>query len=165
MGQANYTLSKRSLKLGHETYFLANIARIRIVDVPKPPNAEKGNLRLAIFSAGVVFAITAAIANSSGSSAIGSIGFIAAIALGIWIYVKTKVPYSVRYALILETTGEPKVGLLSSNRDTLEYVRDSIAKAIEEPLENEKVYTVENVILGDQYNQLGDFNIGKVANP
>ena len=164
MGRANYTLSKRSLRLGNETYFLANIARIRIVDIPKPPDAEKGNRGLAIGTAVVIFAIAAAIANSSKIDAIGFVGLVAAIVVGIWIYVKTKVPYNVKYALILETTGEPKVGLLSSDRDQLEHVRDSIARAIEEPLETEKVFTVENVILGDQYNQLGDFNIGKVDN-
>jgi hypothetical protein len=110
------------------------------------------------------FIITLLISSATGSNIIGTLGFFVAIALGIWVYVKTKVPYNVRYALILETTGAPKIGLLSGESIELERVKEYIEDAIEEPPETEKVYTVENVILGDQYNQIGDFNIGQVDN-
>jgi hypothetical protein len=156
------------LKIGSESYALANIARIRIVNVPKPPRAGRGSLKVSLGS-GVAVAvlgfIVAAVLGGVLGSIVAWIGLLGAVATAVYAYRATRVPYRVKYALVLESTGDPKVGLLAPERHELEEVKEHIEEAIENPLDAEKTFTVANVILGDQYNQIGDFNIAKLDSP
>jgi hypothetical protein len=163
-GTARIVLSQRMLKIGSESYALANIARIRIVNVPKPPRAGRGSLKVSLGSGiavAVVGFIVAAVIGGVVGNIVAWIGLLGAIAAGVYAYRMTRVPYYVKYALVLESTGDPKVGLLASERHELAEIKEHIEEAIENPLDAEKVYTVGNMILGDQYNQIGDFNIAK----
>jgi hypothetical protein len=155
-GTANIVLSQRMLKIGSESYALANIARIRIVNVPKPPRSGRGNLKVSLGS-GIAVAVVGFIAAAVIGGVVGAIaawlGLLGAVATAVYAYRATRVPYRVKYALVLESTGDPKVGLLAPERHELEEVKELIEEAIENPLDAEKVYTVVNVILGNQYNQ------------
>jgi hypothetical protein len=52
--------------------------------------------------------------------------------------------------------------LVSTDKAELDRISVHIVNAMENPPETEQVYTVHNVISGDQYNLVGDHNIGKV---
>jgi Family of unknown function (DUF6232) len=163
-GTARIAISQQMLKIGGASYSLANIARIRIVNLPKPPRNGRGNLKVTLGSGigvAIVGFILAAVIGHGFGNVVAWLGILAAVATAVYAYRATRVRYHVKYALMLETTGDPKVGLLAADREALEEAKAHIEDAIDRPLDAEKVYTIGNVILGDQYNQLGDFNIGK----
>jgi Family of unknown function (DUF6232) len=163
-GSAQVVINTRTLRIGGQTYSLGNIARVQVVKLAKPPRADKGNVKLAVLAGFGAYIFVAIIASSVGLGAIGGIlGLpgILAIGLGIFIYQKTKEPYIQRYALMLETTGNPRISLVSDDEANLEKISVPIIEAMENPPETEQVYTVNNVISGDQYNLVGDHNVGK----
>jgi hypothetical protein len=155
---AQVVINTRTLRIGGQTYSLGNLARVQIVRLAR---AGKGNVKLATLAGFGIFIFVAIIASLTGFSAISFIGQLLAIGLGILVYQKTKVPH---YALMLETTGNPRISLVSTDRDELERISVPIIDAMENPPETEQVYTVHNVISGDQYNLVGDHNIGKLEN-
>jgi hypothetical protein len=73
---------------------------------------------------------------------------------------KTHVPL---YALVLETTGNPVTALVSPDSAELERISRIIVDAIEHPPASEKVIQINNVTTGDQYNQYGAANIGRIG--
>jgi hypothetical protein len=160
---AQVVINTRTLRIGGQTYSLGNLARVQIVKLAKPLRADKGNVKLAALAGFALYFFFAVIASLT-SVAVNSIGTLLAIGVGILIYRKTKEPYIPRYALILETTGNPRTALVSTDKAELERVSVHITDAMENPPETEQVYTVHNVISGDQYNLVGDHNVGKVEN-
>jgi hypothetical protein len=164
-GDEHVAINQRTLRIGRQTYALNNIARVQVVGVKRPDDAGKGNGRLGCLSAVAVFILFSVLTAAAQTPGIAIAGFVLAIVVGIVVYLKSRKGYTPRYALMLETTGNPMTGLVSPDRDGLEWISQRIIDAIENPPESEQVYTVSNVILGDQYNQHGDYNIGKVVNP
>lgn len=167
VGDAQVVINQRTLRIGRETYALNNIARVQVLGVKPPDDVGKGNGKLGCLSAIGVFVLFSIIAAStkSGAGAVATIGFLVAIVVGIVVFIKTRKTYTPRYALMLESTGNPKAGLVSPDRDNLEWISQHIIDAIENPPETEQRYTVSNVFLGDQFNQYGDGNIGRMVNP
>jgi hypothetical protein len=166
-GSAQVVINTRTLRIGGQTYSLGNVARVQVVKLAEPPRAGKGNVKLAVLAGLGTFIFVAIIASSVGLGAIGGIlGLpgILSIGLGIFIYQKTKEPYIPHYALMLETTGNPRISLVSTNEAELERISVPIVEAMENPPETEQTYTVHNVISGDQYNLVGDHNVGKSEN-
>ncbi|MFJ1760921.1 DUF6232 family protein [Amycolatopsis sp. NPDC088138] len=164
-GDTRVVINHRTLRIGRENYALNNIARVQVIGVKPPPDAGQGNAKLGCMSAFGVFLLFSILTASTQSGALATIGFVAAIAVGILVFIKSKKAYTPRYALMLESTGNPKAGLISPDRESLEWVSDRIVDAIENPPETEQSYTVSNVFLGDQFNQYGDGNIGRMVNP
>jgi hypothetical protein len=164
-GSAQVVINTRTLRIGGQTYSLGNVARVQVVKLAKPPRAGKGNVKLAVLAGFGAYIFDAIIASSVGLGAIGgAVGLILAIGLGIFIYQKTTEPYIQRYALMLETTGNPRISLVSESEADLEKISVPIIEAMENPPETEQIYTVNNVISGDQYNLVGDYNVGKSEN-
>lgn len=161
---AQVVINTRTLRIGGQTYSLGNLARVQIVRLAKPPRADKGNTKLAVLAGFGLFIFAVIVAASTGVSTIGNIAVFLAIGLGIVIFLKTKEPYIPHYALMLETTGNPRISLVSTDEAELERISVPIIDAMENPPETEQVYTVHNVISGDQYNLVGDHNIGKSEN-
>jgi hypothetical protein len=164
-GDAHVVINQRTLRIDAQTYALNNIARVQVLGVKKPDDAGKGNGKLGCLSALGIFILFSILTAAAQNGTLATIGFFVAVAVGVTVYIKTRKPYTPRYALMLETTGNPMTGLVSPDRDGLESISQSIVDAIENPPKTEQVYTVRNVILGDQYNQHGNHNIGKVTNP
>jgi len=168
---AQVVINTRTLRIGDQTYSLGNIARVQVVKLAKPSRADKGDAARAVLAgcAGCGFYLLFGIVGGSIGALIGGAtsgtlivigGFLALVLMRI-VYEKTKEPYLPRYALMLETTGNPKISLVSTDKAELERLSVHIANAMENPPEAEQVYTVHNVISGDQYNLVGDHNIGK----
>jgi len=160
---ARIVINTRTLRIGNQTYALNNLARVQIVELAKPSRAGKGDIKRAIWGGSGVYCVFTLIGLLTGADAFSGIGVLLAVGLGILIYQKTKEPYIPRYALVLETTGNPRTALVSTDRAELESVSVHITEAMENPPETEQIYTVHNVIAGDQYNLVGDHNIGKVG--
>lgn len=114
---------------------------MQVVGVKPPPDAGQGNAKLGCMSAFGVFLLFSILTASTQSGVLAAIGFVAAIAVGILVFVKSKKAFTPRY---------------------LEWV-DRIVDAIENPPETEQSYTVSNVFLGDQFNRYGNGNIGKIG--
>ena len=164
LGSQQIFINTRTLRIGHQTYQLQNLARVQIVTVPKPADAGKGRKGLAWAAAiAVFFLVGVIIANAARSSGLAVLGIAAAIATGIIIYKSTKREYIQQYALILETTGNPITALVSPDWGELNRISGIIVDAIENPPRTEHVVQVNNVSLGDQYNQYGGTNVGRVG--
>lgn len=159
---AQIMINTRTLRIGGQTYSLGNLARVQIVKLAKPPQAEKGNFILAGLVGFFSFVIITAIGASTGIGLMSNLGWLLAIGLGMIVYQRTKESYVPRYALMLESTGKPRTALISTDKNVLEYASKPIIDAMENPPTTEQIYTINNVISGDQYNLTGDHNIGKL---
>jgi hypothetical protein len=107
-GDTRVVINHRTLRIGRENYALNNIARVQVIGVKPPPDAGQGNAKLGCMSAFGVFVLFSILTASTQSGALATIGFVAAIAVGIVVFIKSKKAYTPRYALMLESTGNPK---------------------------------------------------------
>jgi hypothetical protein len=132
--------------------------------LPKPAAADKGNKALAWLSGlGVFFLVGVILAAAASSGVLGFLGLIGGVAAGIIVYRVTKKAYVPLYALVLETTGNPVTALVSPDHQELERISGIIVEAIEHPPTSERVVQINNVTTGDQYNQYGAANIGRIG--
>jgi hypothetical protein len=161
---AQIAINTRTLRIGHQTYQLANLARVQTLLLPKPPEAGKGNKGLAWLGAIAVFLIIGVFAaGAAGSGGLSGLGLLLAVGAGVGIYLATKKPYQPMYALVLETTGAPVTALVSPDVQELERISGIIVAAIENPPRSEQLIQIRNVVLGDQYNQSGTMNFGRIG--
>ncbi|EXG79076.1 hypothetical protein CryarDRAFT_0095 [Cryptosporangium arvum DSM 44712] len=163
LGTVQVILNKRTLRIGHQTYQLQNLARVQTVRLPKPLDAEKGNSALAVLTAVGVLVVAGIISGAAQTEAICGLGVPLAIGLAIFVYLRTKKTWVPLYALVLETTGNPVTALVSPDSNEMEHLSGEIVEAIENPPEVERILQVNNVTLGDQYNQSGTQNIGRIG--
>ncbi len=162
---AHVVLNTRTLRIGHQTYQLRNIARVQTVAIeqPRKPHLFLSSLAMSV---GIVFLlIVGAVAFSSpGKPVLAGVFFVVALVVIGWIFIKSKVRRSPRllYALLLETTGTPQTVLASYDYADLSRLSDNIVKAIEDPPTSPQNYYI-NTVHGDQFTVKGHHNIGKQA--
>ncbi|MGH3381524.1 MAG: DUF6232 family protein [Actinoallomurus sp.] len=176
-GDAKIILNTRTLRIGNQTFSLHNIARVQIKRLPKSPEVGKLSklsksarkffscatmLLVFFFASSLLFGILSILGNWTQLPAL-IIALILAIFLGLVVYGITERPNVPRYALVLESTGVPHTGVVSTDHNELERLSRRIVDAIENPPTTEQVITVHNAVLGDQYNQFGDDNIGRMG--
>ena len=162
-GSMQIVINHRTLRVGRQAYSLNTIARVQVRPVPRPADAGKGNSGLGCAVAIGVLVLMGIIAAAAQSTALGTIGFLLAIAAGIIAYVKSKKSYTPLYMLMLETNGSPMAALVSPDQENLEWVAERVVEAIESPPETEKSFTVQNVSIGDNYTMTGNHNIGRMG--
>ncbi len=160
-------INRHTLTIADQVYLLRSIARVQCLML-KP-----ARIRLSVRTAGQTIGILVlvVILNGVASMANGGEPFLAlrifnvvvlfAIVVATLFRLKRSVFRPRLYALLLETTGVARCLLASRARSEIENLVDEIADAVENPPESQKVFRVENVVLGDQINQVGDHNIGK----
>lgn len=166
LGTAQVVLNTRTLRIGHQTYQLQNLARVQTLLLAKPHDAGKGSKGLAwLAGLGTFIVVGVILAAAAGSGVLGTLGLLLGLAVGIGVYVLTKQPYVPMYALMLETTGNPVTALVSPDPQELERTSAAIVNAIEHPPSSELRLQVANVVLGDQYNQNGVTNVGRIGRP
>jgi Family of unknown function (DUF6232) len=156
----NVRISKRVLWVGTEAYPLQNIARAQAVKViPKSPWTGKSRAAggcLGFIAFWMVVALGAAL------HSVGAVLFVAAVIAAVIIVVlarRKKQPY---YALIIETSGNPRRALVSTDGAKVGNLVQKIMDAIDDP-EAEFQTVVHNVQYGDNFVQVGDRNVGKVG--
>jgi Family of unknown function (DUF6232) len=164
LGTAQIIINRRTLQIGHQTYQLQSLARVQTLEMQKPDWANKGNKALAWLAALGFFVLVGVIlAAAAGSGVLGTLGFFGAIVVGVVVYQVTKKPYTPLYGLFLETAGSPMAALWSPDRAAMENLARDIVAAIENPPQTPQVINVGGVVLGDQVNQYGNRNVGKVG--
>jgi len=160
-------LNTRTLRIGHQTYQLRNIARVQTVALGR---LRKPHLILSTlpWAFGFVLILLVAAASNSPSSDSGplAITFLAVVGIIIgliFIYRRARNQDVTLYALLLETTGYPQTVLASPNYPELSRLSDAIVRAIENPPVSEQVYNVQNIqnVHGDQFTVKGHHNTGK----
>ena len=180
VGDTKVILNPRTLRIGNQIYSLHNIARVQIKRLPKSPEVGKlgklGKLSESVrkflscatmllvffFASSLLLNPLSILGNWTRYPAL-IIALILAIILGSVVYGKIKRPDVPCYALVLESTGIPYTGVVSTDHSELERLSRRIVDAIENPPTAEQVITIHNAVLGDQYNQFGDNNIGRMG--
>lgn len=177
---ATIRIQKRTLTIADQTYTLSNIARVQVAKVPKPSDEGKGNVWVAV-GAGclsfvvVGFAITLLTASLARNGNLGEpsmfIPLLAGGGVAYWAWTKTARHYPEAYALILETTGNPIVALVSSSKEELETASSAISAALEAGGGSGETITINNVYnnttnvynqnTGDAYNAFGPNSTGR----
>jgi hypothetical protein len=156
----NVRISKRVLWVGTEAYPLQNIARAQAVKVT-PKNPWTGKSRAVGGCLGfIAFLILVSLGAAMHSA--GAVLLVAAIIVAAIIAVlarRKKQPY---YALIIETSGNPRRALVSTDGAKVGNLVQEIMGAIDNP-EAEFQTVVHNVQYGDNFMQVGDRNVGKVG--
>lgn len=157
MSNVNVRVSKRVLWVGEDAYPLQNIARARAA--LWKPDANKGlNGCLGCLGTAVVIAILAG-ASASKNTALTAVVWVlvigAAVAAVVWS--RRRKP---RYALQIETSGNPFTVLVNTDKEQLDRLVREIMDAIDNP-EAEFQMQVENMHVGDRIFQVGDHNTGK----
>jgi len=150
----------RVLWIGNEAYPLQNIARARTVWLERQTGREVYRfLRFAV----LVLIVGGLIDLVAGSSTFASVVFtVGVLALIGWRLLRLiKFLNSGRlYALMIETAGTPRRGLVSSDRYQLEGIVEGVMHAINNPQAEFQVMA-EYVHVGDNFAMIGDHNIGK----
>jgi hypothetical protein len=166
LGTENVAINTRTLRIGGQVYQLRNLARVQIVRAPEPADAGKGSKGLAwLAGIGVLFLVSIVGFSVSQSAGIAPLSLFSGIAAGLVTYIATKKKYPPRYALVLETTGNPVTALVSPDYQQLRNLSDIIVQAIEDPPESERVVHVQNVLFDNRVDQVGDrFTVGGTGN-
>src|SRR6266568_8317188 len=157
----NVRISKRVLWVGSEAYPLQNIARARAVRViPKSrwtgkSRAQAGCLGFLAF----LFVLGLGAAAHSAGGVLVVVVAIVAVAIVVALTRRKTQPY---YALIIETSGNPRRALVSTDGAQVGNLVEEIMDAIDNP-EAEFQTVVNNVQYGDNFVQVGDRNVGKVG--
>lgn len=156
----NVRISKRVLWVGSEAYPLQNIARAQAVKVtPKSPWTGKSR---AVGGCLGFIAFWIVVALGAAMHSVGAVLFVAAVIVVVIIVVlaqRKKQPY---YALIIETSGNPRRALVSTDRAKVNKLVQEIMDAIDDP-KAEFQTVVQHVQYGDNFMQVGDRNVGKVG--
>lgn len=157
-------LNARTLRIRHQTYALNNLARVQVVELPKPEGAGKGNLKLAVIVWLLVgLFVSLPISSAARNSGVTLLMWAPPILAAIFTYRATTHNYPQLYALILETTGNPITALASEDYQELARLASLIIDAIEHPPTSEIRTMVNNIIMGDKIDQYGQGNVGKMG--
>ncbi|MFC8915002.1 DUF6232 family protein [Streptomyces sp. NPDC057116] len=159
-------VSRRTVRIGHEVYPLANISRVRTLRlVPGgrraafSPVRETGTL--------VVAAVVAAVVLDTAPARLGPtlmahdtarrcVAAAAVLATGRVAWLLAVVGHRLplrrpRYALILETSGDPRTVLTGTDRGAIHRVQREIVDAIDNPPEQQRsVHVGGDLVMGDK---------------
>lgn len=159
MDQVSITINPRTVHIGSQVYALNNLARVQTVRISKKRSKRLG---CALVLAGFyIFFTIAGIAQMRAATV---------VSLGLLVFCAAVVSYVLfvnwsrrKFGLILESTGIPYTAVTSPDEGELIRVQREIVHAIEDPPEATRTINVSNAVLGDQVNQSGNHNMGKVA--
>lgn len=153
-------ISKRVLWVGSEAYPLQNIARAQAVRVT-PKSRWTGKSLAAVGCLGflALWLIVGLAAAARSPAVILLVVALVVAAIIVALSRRKKAPY---YALIIETSGNPRRALVSTDGAKVGNLVQEIMDAIDNP-EAEFQTVVHNVQYGDNFVQVGDRNVGKVG--
>jgi Family of unknown function (DUF6232) len=164
-------ISRHVLWIGGEAYSLRNIACASVSVLPLDSSEVfKKATRLTRGLAGVCFipVVIAITVNGwwDGPLALVILGTFMLVS---WIIIGSvggaavvRAKRNPHYTLSIQPSGRPGVALVSKDRSALQELMRRIMDTIDNP-ESEFRIQVNNVQHGDRINQVGDFNVGKVA--
>jgi hypothetical protein len=153
-------ISKRVLWVGSEAYPLQNIARAQAVRVT-PKSSWTGKNRAVGGCLGfLAFLLIVGLGAAAHNPAV--ILLVVALVVVAIIVALTRRKKSPYYALIIETSGNPRRALVSTDGAKVGNLVQEIMDAIDNP-EAEFQTVVHNVQYGDNFVQVGDRNVGKVG--
>lgn len=166
-------IQRQTLIVAGQTYTLGHIARVQVVDVPKP--ADEGKRQswqgwrtgYAILFCGLV--ITGGLGSIVGQGDAGmKFGLFltvpAALVGGVVAYSKSTRTYQHYFALILEIARNPIVALVSTDKNELDTAAQAISEALEAGGGHGETYNIMNVTqtnLGSAYNAFGEGSVGR----
>lgn len=154
-GTAEIRINKRTVRIGHEVYPLANISRLQTVQLHY--GKKKSTFQpVKEMAAVLVFAIAAAVAvTMSGIPQAEQImrwivivtALCVAYLLIVFVHRMLRRPI---YSLAIETAGTQFTLLSSHDLGTVRMIEREVVNAIENPPNYEKVFQVGDIILGDK---------------
>jgi hypothetical protein len=146
-------INKRTMRIGHETYPLGTIARVRTIKLVWKKGAAFAPLKH-VFVAVVLAVVLGAIAQASGFA--DAVGVIVAVAVVRIVYLVGKIVYRLTrrpiYSLAVETAGTQLGVLFSKDRNEIDRIEQAVVDAIEDPPDREIIMYAHNVFSGDQVN-------------
>lgn len=165
-GTAEIRINRRTLRIGHEVYPLANISRVQTVRLTyrKTPGQAVAGIAVALLVGAVAAAVTAAAAGSGAGAEQAGAVVLALVALRVAYLVIVLIRRLLRrpvFSLLIETSGTQFTALASHDRRTVHEIADLVVGAIENPPGHEIVRHVHNVfnrVEGNQFNQSGSGN-------
>jgi hypothetical protein len=166
----NIQVSRRILWIGAEAYPLQNIARAQTIRIAPDRGAAVRHYLIAV-AFWVFLYLGAAAAMKSQSLSLGNSASEALTAVE-WVAAALVVISTIRlivvlarpifYALIIETAGDPRTALISTQQHVVTSLVRRIMDAIDNP-QAEFQLQVENFHVGDKIQQFGSQNVGKVS--
>jgi hypothetical protein len=166
-GTAEIRLNRRTIRIGHEVYPLANISRVQTVQIRYKKNVFQPirGLIIALFAAVVLGAVVTAAEVEQADQIVGAIVALAALRvvylLGVLIYRLLRRPI---YSLAIETAGTQFTLLSSHDQGTIHMIENEVVNAIENPPESERVLHVGDVFVGDKVSGNKNIQSGGVGN-
>jgi Family of unknown function (DUF6232) len=156
-------VKERILWIGSEAYPLQNIARARTAALPSQRGSLVWRFVKSVALWIVVVGVASLVLQSMGApSVVDFLMTIALLALIVWrlIELLKVLQNGPLYALVVETSGSPRTGLVSGDRAQLTDLVDRIMNAISNPHAEFQV-TAQNVHVGDNFTMVGDNIVGK----
>lgn len=146
-------MTRRTVRIGYETYPLRNISRVSVHTVEwaeRPPIGEVGP-PLAILAFSVVgLIVTQGSRTSSGTNGgVGTFLVIVLLVSLVWLLV-VLARKRYRTALIIESAGDVSTALLSKSRDDIHRLEAAVVGALENPPEQPQLIHIGDVVRGDK---------------
>jgi hypothetical protein len=164
-------LNKRTIRIGHQVYPLANISRVQTVRLPWRGKYTtyyplRGIMVLLLVIGALVAATVAAVPrlelDSDGQQLARQItAIVTALAAIRIVYLLLVLFYRINirkqyYAMIIETAGTQDTALTGTNRDEIHRIESEIVAAIEDPPSQERVLHISgDVVLGGKTDARG----------
>jgi Flp pilus assembly protein TadB len=147
------------LWVGSEAYPLHNIARAQGLKIT-PGLLETGKSTLVQACVATIIALIVIVVGHGPVRILGVLFLaIVVIAMIVWLATRQQKSY---YALIIETAGNPRTALVSTDRSVVSSLVFQIMDAISNPQAEFRVQ-VNNVQHGDRFTQIGNQNVGKAS--
>src|SRR5690348_5351879 len=127
--QNKVTVSRGTVTVGHQTYPLANIARLQVlrVDWSGRSRLRRVGKPMVVFVAAVVVLIGLVVSSGDATGTLSALVLLAVSAAGIWLALALRSKR--RLSLLIETAGG-HVGAISSRSSSNDDVIDSLHEAI-----------------------------------
>jgi hypothetical protein len=163
-GTAEIRINRRTLRIGHEVYPLANISRVQTVQLSYAKTPAQALTGIVVML--LVGAVAAAVVSNAGVTVAQQAATVvlALVGLRLLYLVVVLVRRLLRrpvFCLLVEASGTQFTALSSHDRRVVHEIADLVVGAIENPPSHEIVRHVHNVfnrVEGDQFNQSGSGN-------
>lgn len=168
-GTAEIRINRRTLRIAHEVYPLANISRVRSVQIVYRKTAwhALGSIVVTL----VVVAVGWSLLRATGPTDSEELAQLLLVIAGLYLtYLLAVLVHRLLrrpiFSLMIETAGTQFTLLSSHELSTIRLIEDAVVDAIENPPEQERILHVGDVIVGDKFggSKIQQSGIGNTFN-
>lgn len=143
-------VSTGTVRIGHQTYSLANIARLQVFRVRWTGAGRLRGIGGPLLALGVGLAVLLVLQPAgSVSTPTGAVGILALVAGVIWLMVALA-RMKERLALVIETAGGQATAVSSKHEESVYELNDAIVYAIDNPHHEPQTIRIGDLVFGDK---------------